>query len=235
MPICLMLSTVREAFLQGLFTIYRALEPIEPECSSEVLKLCMDIVSTAHDIGRNLNRAIFLRYDFPYVVSIASIDSSHQMLTDFQVLCYGLPAAARLVNALLEQARSKVAQPLPPELNRSYIIRQLSVFISHLESIYNPGDANYNVCINAAKAISRTLDEALDTSAQNTTVSSVTGPQTPISANNLDTNPNIGPAMPVMNGMDLDILSTNGLDGFDFATWMKDIDWTGTGGEWSNL
>lgn len=74
MPICLMLSTVRQAFLQGIFSIYRTLEPIEPSCSSELLKIAMDIVMTAHDVGRNLNRAIFLRYDFPYVVSISLLD-----------------------------------------------------------------------------------------------------------------------------------------------------------------
>lgn len=55
---------------QGIFSIYRTLEPIEPSCSTEMLKVSMDIVMTAHDVGRNLNRAIFLRYDFPYVVSI---------------------------------------------------------------------------------------------------------------------------------------------------------------------
>ncbi|KAK4505168.1 hypothetical protein PRZ48_003131 [Zasmidium cellare] len=221
MPICLMLSTLRQAFLQGIFSIYRTLEPIEPSCSPELLKVSMDIVLTAHDVGRNLNRAIFLRYDFPYVV-----------------LCYGLPAAGVLVNALLEVARSKGTQSLPEGLNRAFIIRQLSVFISHLESIYNPGDPNYTICLNAAKAISRTLDDALDISAASTTVNSTAGPQTP--ASNNDVGATLAPAMPLMlnnerNGMDLDILSSNGLDGFDFATWMKDIDWTGTGGEWSNL
>lgn len=164
------------------------------------------------------------------------------MKTDrVQVLCYGLPAAAVLVNALLEVARSKGTQSLPEGLNRAFIIRQLSVFISHLESIYNPGDANYNVCVNAAKAISRTLDDALDiSSAPSTAVTSAAGPQTPASSNDIGANSTLAPAMPLMlsnerNGMDLDILSSNGLDGFDFATWMKDIDWTGTGGEWSNL
>lgn len=165
---------------------------------------------------------------------VGSIDAD-----GLQVLCYSLAAAGVLVNALLEVARSKGTQSLPDGLNRAFIIRQLSVFISHLESIYNPGDPNYTICLNAAKAISRTLDDALDiSSAASTTVNSTAGPQTP--ASNNDVGATLAPAMPLMlnnerNGMELDILSSSGLDGFDFATWMKDIDWTGTGGEWSNL
>ena len=115
------------------------------------------------------------------------------------------------------------ASPLPPELDRSRLIRTLSVFVSQLESISGPGEPNYDICIQASKAISRTLDELLNPSLAYLGPAS-TGTSTAQFADldNVD-----------LGTIGADAVNGNFWDGFDVSNWANSVDWTATYGEWS--
>lgn len=102
------------------------------------------------------------------------------------------------------------------------LIRSLSVFVSQLESICGPGEANYDLCIQASKAISRTLDEVLDPPQYASTPAPATPAQSAVMNDNLGM-------------MDLDVLNPESWENFDLSAWAKNIDWTSTGGEWSTF
>ena len=106
---------------------------------------------------------------------------------------------------------------LPPELPRATLIRNLIVFVSQLESIRGPGEANHDVCVQASRTISRTIDEVLE---QDTALPGQ-APVTPVMGN--------GQA----DGVDLGALHSEDWDNFDLSNWIKNVDWTSTGGEWS--
>lgn len=159
-------------------------------------------------------------------------------LTETQLLGYALPCAAVLTTTLQNVSRSNGSLKLPTGVSRSTLIRNLSMFVSHLQSICSPGDGDYKICVQASKAMSRVLDEVLEGPG-----ASNAEPQTPISASNeavVDVQAVLNSSIqPLLNGAetadigDLDMLGGEGLDEFDLSTWIKNIDWTVTGGEWS--
>ncbi|CAK3812188.1 transcription factor C6 like [Lecanosticta acicola] len=219
--ICLMLTVLHLNYLQNYFQVQRLLAKSDIEASTVVLQVSAESLATVLQIGTHLNRAIFMVHDFPYVV-----------------LCYGLPAAAILMTTLQNVTKSSptgTESSLPPGLSRSTLLRHLSVFISHLDSICSPGDGNYELCIQASKVLSRILDEILDTPNAS---SSSTFQETPdlltASNANVATQANTD-NMSVM--MDMDNFADNGedLDGIDLAAWVKSIDWTSIGGEFSTV
>lgn len=148
------------------------------------------------------------------------------------MLCYGLPAVA-----LISQALSKDGgRRLPGDISRSKLIRDLSVFVANLENICTPKEANYAVCIQASQIITRTLDEVLDAdagaAARPTAVSTVTG-------NGIADAQITSPSSWEVNNAhaelaaDLDYNALGGLDAFDLDTWLKNVDWTGIGDEFT--
>lgn len=112
---------------------------------------------------------------------------------------------------------------LPPELNRSRLIQTLSVFISQLESISGPGEPNYYICVQASKAISRTLDELLNPSPDHLALANTT-PSAP-QFSDLD-NMNLGI-------VGADPVSGHIWDEFDLPSFASNFDWTAIHGEWS--
>ena len=162
------------------------------------------------------------------------------------MLAYGLPSAVILAYALQSRARGNERQALPSDLSRASLIRHLSVFVSHLESICDYSERNYTICMQASKAITRALDEVLDMPATPAAAaaSNVT-PQTPVSTNENNNvpgplaTPALSASQPVMldtnMSVDADLFNGDLLDGFDLSSWVKNIDWTGTGGEWSTF
>jgi hypothetical protein len=85
------------------------------------------------------------------------------VLTHVQLLNHGLPAARVIVEALQRRARrDSQAFIMPDGLTRGALIRSLSVLISSLETACKPQQAMYSLCQDAAKALSRTLDDILD-------------------------------------------------------------------------
>jgi hypothetical protein len=75
-------------------------------------------------------------------------------------MLYGFPTAGVLIKALQGHQRSN--EPLPYEGSRSKLIRNLSVFVSHLESIPRLGNAKFGLLSRASKAFSEILDEILE-------------------------------------------------------------------------
>ncbi|EME48148.1 hypothetical protein DOTSEDRAFT_147401 [Dothistroma septosporum NZE10] len=225
-PACLMLTVMRLNYLQSCFQIQRLLQDTEPSAWSELLRVSAETVATVLQIGNSLNKAIFLRHDFPYIV-----------------VAYGLPSAVMLAYALQSTARGNKRQALPSDLSRASLIRHLAVFVSHLESISDFIERNNTICIQASKAITRALDEVLDMPATPAAAASI-APQTAGTANDHDsTGPLATPALsasqPILPdgnmNVDADLFSGDLLDGFDLSSWVKNIDWTGTGGEWSTF
>ncbi|KAJ5493344.1 hypothetical protein N7539_002090 [Penicillium diatomitis] len=77
-----------------------------------------------------------------------------------QILLYGFPSASLLVKALQHQKRT--GEPLLYEGSRSALIRQLSVFVFHLETLARPNIPNYALFQRAAKIFSEIIDEVLE-------------------------------------------------------------------------
>lgn len=110
---------------------------------------------------------------------------------------------------------------LPPELSRSRLIRTLSVFVSQLESISDPGEPNYDICVQASKAISRTLDELLNLSPSHLDYACTASSQL--------TNLGIDNSrMTVSDAVNADVW-----DEFHLPNWANSIEWNTMCGEWS--
>jgi hypothetical protein len=142
---------------------------------------------------------------------------------------YAFPAAVILATALQK------GQTLPETLKRSKLIRDLSVLISLLETATKPDEANHDISLQAAKAISRTLDQILEpmstsglaANSISTTVANDAAQQQHVSS---DTYDQIG-----MELSDAALFNDDGLGEFDLAEWAKNIDWPNMGGEWSTF
>lgn len=152
------------------------------------------------------------------------------------MLCYGLPGAAVVVEAISKNGVNN----LPAVVSRAKLIRDLSVFVSHLEGICQPGEANHRLCTRAARVISKTLDEVLDLNAGST--GSVNALAKPDEGNSAFSRPPPQPLSPSrsQSGRGSDDLALNpgydafnSLDQFDLDSWLKSVDWTGAGGEYT--
>lgn len=65
-----------------------------------------------------------------------------------------------LIRGLQNQTRSN--EPFPYQGSRARLIRDLTVFISHLESVVKPGNVNFDLLNRASRAFSEILDEILE-------------------------------------------------------------------------
>lgn len=214
------LTIIHLIYLQIDFQVYRLLGKEDPIPSRMLLKVSAETLDTVLHFGKSRDRAVFLREDFSLMVRN-----------------YGLPAAALLAKTLQNTA----GRILPIGLSHSSLIRSLSVFISHLESICTAGDPNHPICVQASKTLSRTLDDVLDSStippfaaspadavgdAENATYATPPSQTQPLL---LGTG---GAAMADSTSMDISTL-----DGLDLFDWAANIDWTNSvgGGQWSTF
>lgn len=76
-----------------------------------------------------------------------------------QILLYGFSSASVLIKGL---QTGEIQPPTQPQGSRSALIRDLSVFISHLESMARPGQSNHLLLDSAARAFARIIDEILE-------------------------------------------------------------------------
>lgn len=147
---------------------------------------------------------------------------------------YGLPSAATLAAALHTSARNR-AQSFPQRLSRSALIRSLLAFVSFLESIGDEGEVVHTTCLQAAQAISRTLDDVLNhsPSMSGVTPSIPTPGPPPVPSNAFDVCMPFSPSqlLPLDSDttgtLDFDLLNTNALDGFDLSGWLNTVSWNG--------
>lgn len=67
--VCLMLTVVYLSYLQIEFEIHRLLEKCDASAWEGSMTAALEVVSVLLHLGTCLNRAILLRYDFPYMVT----------------------------------------------------------------------------------------------------------------------------------------------------------------------
>ncbi|OQO11693.1 hypothetical protein B0A48_03420 [Cryoendolithus antarcticus] len=156
---------------------------------------------------------------------------------------YGLPCAATVAQALHETSKTPSLHQLPGELDRASLIRNLSVFLSDLESVCGPGSLNHEYCTQAAKAISATLDSVLNGTVASDDFAAALTPATP-DVGSYATPTSALPALAndkLSGGVTgLNDLATFDFTNFDFLSadltnWNPDMDmsWTSTNGDWS--
>lgn len=147
------------------------------------------------------------------------------------ILGYGLPCAMVLVMAFQDSTRD-ASWSFPPSLKRSVLIRRLSAFVSYLETVCRPFQANYISCMQAARTMSRILDEVLD-SLTGAPIASSTQQATSGAAN--DASPTEA-QQPTVTGVDVavpDMMDFGDLGDLDLVDWANNIDWTATSNEWN--
>jgi hypothetical protein len=120
------------------------------------------------------------------------------------------------------------------DLVRRVSIRRLSVFVTFLEGVYRPENANYALCIKASGLISGALDEVLEyllslaandiqQAEPEVTSNFITGVQDPVSNVGLEV---VGQA----DGSLLDLFDWDAANLIDMNNWIEGIDWTNAGG-----
>lgn len=205
----MMLAIIHLLFLHNEVQVHSLLMRANSVYTGTTLKLAYQMVVIINNFGQVRDRNVFLQDDNAYVL-----------------LCYGLPAVSILIPAL------SGSWGLPEDISRSKLIRDLSVFISYLESICKEGDANYTICTQAARIFSRALDEILDPNSASTI------PSTPVFRTNGFSGPAFAasrstPAVADNPVPDLGFPMVDGLDGFDLDSWMQSVDWNSIGGEYT--
>jgi hypothetical protein len=120
------------------------------------------------------------------------------------------------------------------DLVRRVSIRRLSVFVTFLEGVYRPENANYALCIKASGLISGALDEVLEyllslaandiqRAEPEVTSNFITGVQVPVSNVGLEV---VGQA----DGSLLDLFDWDAANLIDMNNWIEGIDWTNASG-----
>ncbi|KGO37198.1 Transcription factor, fungi [Penicillium expansum] len=142
--VCLMMNISYLAYLYNDFLIQRLIAgKNNPRGNTALLSVSVDILSTVLKLGTQREQTVDLRPEFAWTV-----------------LLYGFPSASLLIKALQHQKRT--GEAFLYEGSRSALIRNLSVFISHLESIVRPDNANYALFQRASQLFSRIIDEILE-------------------------------------------------------------------------
>ncbi|PKX93881.1 transcription factor domain-containing protein [Aspergillus novofumigatus IBT 16806] len=110
----------------------------------------------------------FLYNEF-LVQRLLALNNTEYSAALVDLLLYGFPSASVLLRALQLHASTNQLPNLYP---RGILIRHLSVFISHLESMAGPGTANNAFFSRATRVFSRIMDEILAPEAVTTTETS---------------------------------------------------------------
>ncbi|KAH0134770.1 hypothetical protein KCU66_g659, partial [Aureobasidium melanogenum] len=143
---CLKLAEVYLTYLQTQFYIHRLLTKGDASCSPHLVQTCSSLIELSLEIGGFRSQSV---YDI------------YRNFRSSTILCYGLPGAITLVNAL-KTARDTMSRAKFADLLRLVSIRRLHVFVSLLENVYRPEEANYAICVKASGLISRAMDGILE-------------------------------------------------------------------------
>ncbi|KAK6004845.1 hypothetical protein QM012_007624 [Aureobasidium pullulans] len=128
------------------FYIHRLLAKGDASCSPHLVQTCSSLIEMSLEIGGFRTQTVYDVY---------------RNFRASTVLCYGLPSAITLVNAL-KTAKGTLSRANFADLLRLVSIRRLYVFVSLLESVYRPEDANYAICMKASSLIARAMDGVLE-------------------------------------------------------------------------
>nr|POE53259.1 hypothetical protein CFP56_28481 [Quercus suber] len=159
-----MLTILYLSYLHCDFQIHRLLESIDHSNVDALLCIAKNMLATVLHLGQARDRAVALRHDFEFVVSCVLAWKVY-ILIGLKVLSYGLSSAMVLTSMLATSVRDS-EKPLPASIGRAEIVRNLSVFVSHLDTIFTDGNANHTVAMQASSSITRALDEVLEPVAQ---------------------------------------------------------------------
>ncbi|KAH2100971.1 hypothetical protein KXV37_001416 [Aspergillus fumigatus] len=140
------------AFLYNEFLVQRLLALNSTGYSAALVDVSSTILSTVLTFGRQQEWAVDIHRDFIWTL-----------------LLYGFPSASVLLRALQMHASTSQLPSLNP---RGILVRHLSVFISHLESMAGPDTANNAFFSRATRVFSRIMDEILAPEVVTTTESS---------------------------------------------------------------
>ncbi|KAL3475895.1 hypothetical protein BJX99DRAFT_228812 [Aspergillus californicus] len=136
-------------YLHNLFLIQRLLTQHDPSAEASLLDVSSQILSAVLMLGKQRDSVGYISLDF----------------TATMVL-YGFSSASILIKALQTQVRT--GQPMPYIGSRAELIRNLSVLISHIESMARPSTSHVNVRVNfelfqrASTMFTNILDEVLE-------------------------------------------------------------------------
>ncbi|KAK4501066.1 hypothetical protein PRZ48_006872 [Zasmidium cellare] len=189
---CFMLMSVLLGFLHTEFQLFQMIEKHDADAAQRLNLVSAEMVSLILELGSYRRKAVYLHARFSDVL-----------------LYFGL-APALLLSQTLTKSRSD-SSTLPNGLRRSMLIKQLSSFVSTLESISGPGEVNYDITSHAASLITTALDEVLD--------SAEPDPSSGAPSSN---------AYSTALDFDMAALSSGYPDiweGFDLNEWQKQIDW----------
>jgi len=120
------------------------------------------------------------------------------------------------------------------DLVRRVSIRRLSVFVTFLEGVYRPENANYALCTRASGLISGALDEILEY-LLSLAASDTLQPGPGIIDNNTATqkDPLSHDGVAAVDNADntlLDLFDWDAANLMDMTNWMGEIDWTNVSG-----
>ncbi|KAI5207126.1 hypothetical protein E4T39_02047 [Aureobasidium subglaciale] len=215
---CLRSAEVYLTYLQTQFHIYRLLQKSNGSYSPDLVEACSSIVETTLQIGGFHDKA------------------DHHLYRGFRasiVLCYGLPSAITLINAL-KTARRSMSRAQFADLVRRVSIRRLSVFVTFLEGVYRPENANHALCIKASGLMSDALDEVLDyLLSLAASEPEITGPNLTTHAPNEiqvgSSSHNLAAVEPADSSLDI-LIDWGAANLMDMNDWMDGIDWMNASG-----
>ncbi|KAL4806583.1 hypothetical protein BDV18DRAFT_117866 [Aspergillus unguis] len=132
-------------YLYNIFLIERLLIQHDSSAESALLKVSSEILSLVLLLGRQQEPMIDIRSDFNAIL-----------------ILYGFCSAGTLLKAL--QAQVRTGTPVPYTGSIPELIRNLSVFISHIETSAQPNTPNMNHALleRASKMFKNILDEVLE-------------------------------------------------------------------------
>ncbi|KAI3341531.1 hypothetical protein F4824DRAFT_515086 [Ustulina deusta] len=148
--VCMMLGKVYLSYLHINFQIYQLSAPYHYGSRQDLLDVSVQMLETVIEMVNSQTNAHYSPKDLPQIVR-----------------AYGLPSASLLMSTL-EDATYDLEKCLPTSISHASLIRKLSVFVSHLQSVPNRGESNYVFFTQAANAISYKLDHFLDSAVKQT-------------------------------------------------------------------
>jgi hypothetical protein len=120
-------------------------------------------------------------------------------------LYYALPSAGVLAIDL--RMRMQQGSSPPRLISKPEVIRHTSVLAASLQWASEPSGGNHKLCAEAAKMLSRILDEILDSSGQRSEMSTS------------------GNMSPITMDMDYSMLTEHGADSETFLNWFDNLEW----------
>ncbi|KAK3180682.1 hypothetical protein K4F52_008032 [Lecanicillium sp. MT-2017a] len=149
--VCFMLANMYLAYLFVYFLIYQMIGSKTGSIDPNLVQISMTILETIVQMVNARDRFGYSPRELPSLL-----------------LSNGLPAAV-ILTTVLQEAMDDPSKWLNPQIKRSYVLRNLSVLVLHMETVSDVSERNHAFCMQAAQAISEKLDRLLDGPTSNTT------------------------------------------------------------------